>query len=143
VRPSVCDSHIGVRPSVNVFVLMCSHIGARPYVTFYVPLNNFDLELTLNCISRGTNVHTLSLEHVRSLHAEIQKTYDTWTHGDRSWFKDGFFMDSRPIFVTVRFGQNRNIYPRAALAEEASAWELERDYSKMRFVSMALATELT
>ncbi|OCH83610.1 hypothetical protein OBBRIDRAFT_840366 [Obba rivulosa] len=53
------------------------------------------------------------------------------------WKEDGFFRDHVPISIACRYGQNISIGD-----NEGDIWARERDYSKIQFVSVALASHL-
>lgn len=86
----------------------------------------------------------MTLLQVRALHRKIQDDYETWARdAPHQWSKDDFFINSRPIFVTIHYGQNQEICIRNAFEQEADIWETERDYSKIKYLSIAIATEIT
>jgi hypothetical protein len=60
----------------------------------------------------------------------------------KHWKVDGFLEDNSPIVVTSRFGQNARIAAPGNELEEAEAWQLERDYSKFAFLTIAIATSI-
>lgn len=58
------------------------------------------------------------------------------------WRRDGFLVDRSPIVVTSRFGQNARVGIPGHEADEALDWRLERDYSKVAFLTVAIATSI-
>jgi hypothetical protein len=69
--------------------------------------------------------------------------YDEWVNqAPESWRVDGFLEDNSPIVVTSRFGQNARIAVPGNEAEEADAWQSERDYSKFAFLTVAIANSI-
>jgi hypothetical protein len=69
--------------------------------------------------------------------------YDAWVDdAPEAWKVDGFLLERSPIVVTSRFGQNARIATPGNEAQEAEAWERERDYSKLAFVTFAIATSI-
>lgn len=62
-----------------------------------------------------------------------------------SWLKDGWLQQHIPISVACRYGQNQPIAStdRHALRVEARNWNLERDYTNIRYMSMAIATHIS
>ena len=50
--------------------------------------------------------------------------------------------NSSPIVVTSRYGQNAAIALHGNEQQEAAAWELDRDYSKISFLTVAIATSI-
>ena len=73
----------------------------------------------------------------------IVKGYDDWVdEAPDAWKVDGFLLQRSPIVVTSRLGQNARIATLGNEAQEAEAWERERDYSKLAFVTFAIATSI-
>jgi hypothetical protein len=58
------------------------------------------------------------------------------------WKEDGFIEEHVPIGVTSRFGQNQPICLPNEELNEANIWEAERDYRKVKYVSLSLATDI-
>ena len=58
------------------------------------------------------------------------------------WRRDGFLVDRSPIVVTSRFGQNARVGIEGNELNEALEWQLERDYSKIAFLTVAIATSI-
>lgn len=58
------------------------------------------------------------------------------------WKEDGFLTDNSPIIVTSCFGQNAVIAIEGNEDTEAAAWDRDRDYSKITFLSVAIATSI-
>lgn len=85
----------------------------------------------------------LNFEEVKLLDEVLVSGYDAWVDGaDRSWKADGFLENNSPIVVTSRFGQDARIALRGNEDEEANCWQLERDYSKLAFLTVAIATSI-
>jgi hypothetical protein len=67
----------------------------------------------------------------------------TWTsfvqNAPREWLSDEFLTSRVPISVSSRYGQNRALN---FDDEAAEVWERERDYSHIRYMSIALATHI-
>jgi hypothetical protein len=69
--------------------------------------------------------------------------YETWVrNAPEHWKTDGFLQDNSPVVVTSRFGQNARIAVPGNEEEEAEAWNLERDYSRISYLTFALATSI-
>jgi hypothetical protein len=69
--------------------------------------------------------------------------YKRWVdEAPDDWKVDGFLQGRSPIVVTSRFGQNARIATLGNEAEEAEAWEGERDFSKLAFFTFAIATSI-
>ncbi len=83
----------------------------------------------------------LNFEDLKLLDALIVEGYHDWVdNAPERWKVDGFLQNKSPIVVTSRFGQNARIAAPGNESQEAEAWQLERDYSKLAFVTFALAT---
>lgn len=69
--------------------------------------------------------------------------YHEWVdNAPDHWKADGFLEDKSPIVVTSRFGQNARIATPGDEDYEADGWQLERDYSKLAFLTFAIATSI-
>ena len=85
----------------------------------------------------------LNLEDVKSFDQGIISGYKQWSAGaPQKWKDDGLFRNSVPIVVTSRFGQNTQIAVKGNEAEEAESWDRERDFTKVAFLTVALATSI-
>lgn len=83
------------------------------------------------------------MEDVQDLDDLIVKGYDAWVNdAPDAWKVDGFLVERSPIVVTSRFGQNAHIAIPGNEAQEVEAWERERNYSKLAFVTFAIATSI-
>lgn len=58
------------------------------------------------------------------------------------WNKDGFLRKNSPILITSRYGQNASIALPNNELNEANAWDRERKYSKVAFLTFAIATSI-
>ena len=58
------------------------------------------------------------------------------------WKADGFLMDNAPIIVTSCFGQNSAIALKGNERREAATWDRDRDYLKIVFLTVAIATSI-
>lgn len=58
------------------------------------------------------------------------------------WKEDKFFLHHKPIIMSQRYGQNTPIAVAGNIVSEATQWQEERSWSGMKYVSMALATEI-
>lgn len=88
-------------------------------------------------------VYSLRLQDVRKLHTAIVDHYATWVEGaPRGWFKDTFFKDSRPMVISCLFGQDQPICITGERNRERNIWKTERDYTLMKYVTVALATNI-
>jgi hypothetical protein len=85
----------------------------------------------------------MNFEDVRCLDKEIVAGYDGWVdEAPDDWKVDGFLQERSPIVVTSRFGQNTEIAGWGNEEEEAEEWQRERDFSKLSFITFAIATSI-
>ncbi|KAG1811023.1 hypothetical protein EV424DRAFT_1542652 [Suillus variegatus] len=88
----------------------------------------------------------LRLEDLKALHAYIVSDWDGWVrNAPASWKDDGWLQSRAPLSVACRYGQNQaiaSLNPTARCVEAAN-WQAEREYSNIRYMSMAIATDLT
>ncbi|KAH8978979.1 hypothetical protein EDB83DRAFT_2537418 [Lactarius deliciosus] len=85
----------------------------------------------------------LNFEDVRELDSLISNGYTNWVNNaPDTWTADGFLNRHSPIVVTSRFGQNAAIATPGNEEYEAESWNSERDYSKIAFLTFALATSI-
>jgi hypothetical protein len=69
--------------------------------------------------------------------------YQEWVHAaPDEWKFDGFLIDNSPIVVTSRYGQNAAIALEGNSRAEARAWDRDRDYSRIAFLTVAIATTI-
>lgn len=93
--------------------------------------------------SRDEQSISLNFEDVRALHLLILDGYHSWVdNAPNSWKKDLFLQSNSPILITSRYGQNASIALPNNNSDEADAWHRERDYSKVAFLTFALATSI-
>ncbi|KAG0697442.1 hypothetical protein DFH29DRAFT_1003759 [Suillus ampliporus] len=89
---------------------------------------------------------TLRLQDVLLLNRMMDIQYDDFVaNAPASWVKDGWLQQHIPVSVACRYGQNQPIAStdRQALRVEARNWNLERDYTHIRYLSMAVATHIS
>jgi hypothetical protein len=85
----------------------------------------------------------LNFECLNALHNHIVDGYGDWVKKAPSgWTKDGFLQKNKPIMITSRYGQNAAIALPGNQANEAEDWNSERDYSKIAYLTFALATSI-
>lgn len=85
----------------------------------------------------------LNLEDLRALDSKLVKGYKAWAEeAPESWKADGFITKNSPIIVTSRYGQNARITLDGEEAAEEATWNAGRDYSKVAFLTFALATSI-
>lgn len=97
----------------------------------------------LTHISSNEGDIRLNFEDVKALDANIVTGYQAWVAAaPRHWKADGFLEKNSPIVITSRFGQNAAIAVMGNEEREAALWDLQRDYSKIAFLTFALATPI-
>jgi hypothetical protein len=93
--------------------------------------------------SRDDLTIRLNFEDIQSLDNHLVDGYDDWVNGlPNHWKRDGFLEKHTPILITSRFGQNASIALPNNEDQEAEDWHQERDYSKIAFLTFALATSI-
>lgn len=86
----------------------------------------------------------MGLVEMRAFHSGIRNRWVPWVRdAPASWKADGFLLNHVPISVACRYGQNRKIAVPNSEAAEFEVWDKERNYSRIRHVSMALATHIS
>ncbi|KAG2090773.1 uncharacterized protein F5147DRAFT_780230 [Suillus discolor] len=94
----------------------------------------------------ATPTLTLRLDDLKSLHQIMVSAWDAWVEeAPPSWKVDGWLESHVPLSVACRYGQNQPIAssdPNARSVEERN-WQVEREYTNIRYLSMAIATDLT
>lgn len=85
----------------------------------------------------------LNFEHLKELDEALVNGYASWVEAaPEHWKADGFLLGSSPIIVTSRYGQNSQIAVQGNELQEAENWQSERDYSKIAFLTVAIATSI-
>jgi hypothetical protein len=85
----------------------------------------------------------LNMELLKELDDLIVAGYDDWVDAaPDAWKCDGFLIDNSPIVVTSRYGQNAAIALEGNTRAEARAWDRDRDYSKIAYLTVAIATSI-
>jgi|SRR5882757_2914965 len=85
----------------------------------------------------------LNFESLKALDNLIVQGYQDWVNtAPPDWKTDGFLLERSPIIVTSRYGQNAAIALPGNERQEAAAWQLDRDYSKIAFLTVAIATSI-
>ncbi|KAG0698953.1 hypothetical protein DFH29DRAFT_1002413 [Suillus ampliporus] len=122
-------------PSLPIYVM-------HPYGTDD-DLSEWRIKDVSNIYSQGT--WDLRLNDLLDLHQTIIADWDDWVAAaPRSWKKDGWLLSRAPVAVACRYGQNQPIANSNANAHamEARNWHAERSYTHIRYVSVAIATDL-
>jgi hypothetical protein len=85
----------------------------------------------------------LNFEDLHVLDHKLVNGYKEWVkRAPENWKADGFITRNSPIIVTSRYGQNARIALDGHEDEEAATWNAERDYSKVAYLTFALATSI-
>ena len=83
----------------------------------------------------------MNLRALQRLDDEIRKGYGSWVMRAPDEYKaDKFFLDRVPVIITSRYGQNQQLGHQPE--DEVENWKRDREWSKIRFVTVALATHL-
>ncbi|KAF7782914.1 hypothetical protein Agabi119p4_2290 [Agaricus bisporus var. burnettii] len=84
----------------------------------------------------------LNLHELKRLDCSIRSQYHRWVaSAPDSYRSDNFFPSRVPICVTARFGQNHEIGVNED--QECMTWQTDRDWSRIRYVNVALATHMS
>ena len=95
------------------------------------------------CFNRDLGIIQLRLCDLKALDRLVVSEWEEWVDKAPAYWKaDGFLTSRVPISVSSRFGQNQPIGNASTLEAQALRWDEERDYSKIQFVSMAVATDV-
>ncbi|KAG2080366.1 hypothetical protein BD769DRAFT_1685099 [Suillus cothurnatus] len=154
--PLLSEKHGDTRLSsvhyrIGVMFLACclSQIPSMPVHVMYpygprTEFNEWKIEDATNVLDQ--RVIVLRLQDVLLLHRLIKIQYDDFVaNAPPSWLKDGWLQQHIPISVACRYGQNQPIASndQHALRVEARNWHHERDYTDIRYLSMAVATHIS
>ncbi|KAG2133226.1 uncharacterized protein EDB93DRAFT_1255001 [Suillus bovinus] len=112
----------------------CQHIVSQFFCASIFPL--IDSQVTWD----------LRLTDLVNLHQTIIEEWDDWVDAaPRSWKQDGWLLTRAPAAVACRYGQNQPIASSDPQAHtlEARNWHAERAYPYIRYISVAIATDIT
>jgi hypothetical protein len=81
---------------------------------------------------------------MKRLDRMIIRSYEAWVEAAPDDYKSDLFLQSRiPVAVTSRFGQNQEFASSVDLwAEELDNWARDRDYGRIKYMTIALATHI-
>lgn len=87
---------------------------------------------------------SLTLSQLRNLHTIIQTYYKRWvSEAPQSYKQDKFILDRVPIVITSRYGQNQDLGITADdMERDAASWARDRDFTQVRYISIAIATHI-
>jgi hypothetical protein len=109
----------------------------------FVPPSDLDTSLILCIVYRSDPIIRLNFEELESLDEVLVGSFDGWVRdAPEDWKADGFLVDNAPIVVTSCFGQNARIVVPGNEGQEARNWYEDRDYNKIAFLTVALATSI-
>ena len=77
---------------------------------------------------------------LKKIHNAMAKYEDWVEEAPDSWKEDGFLTRNLPISVTHQFGQNMPL--EVDRRDEQKQWQGYRDFSKLRYMCIALATDI-
>jgi len=73
----------------------------------------------------------------------VSTGYHTWVaDAPDHWKTDDFLKENSPIIITSCYSQNARIAIPGKEDDEAAAWDLKCNYSKVAFLTFALATSI-
>jgi hypothetical protein len=85
----------------------------------------------------------LTIPKLHTLNSIIKRHYYLWVRGaPESYHTDDFLQSRVPITVTSEYGQNQEFGIRSRTALDQSNWSKDRDYTKIRYITLAVATHL-
>ncbi|KIL64797.1 hypothetical protein M378DRAFT_178583 [Amanita muscaria Koide BX008] len=86
----------------------------------------------------------LNLDAMKRLDDSIQHLYHQWINdAPAGYFDDDFFTSRVPVAITSRFGQNQQLAcTREEELQERTNWRQERDYSRIRYITFAVASHI-
>jgi hypothetical protein len=102
-----------------------------------------NLELITTLIYRTHAAYSFKLHEIRQLNDIMEDTYDEWVaNAPSGFFKNSFFRDSKPIIISCVVGQNQPICSPDidSIRLEKRMWAEDRDYSKIKYFSLAIAS---
>jgi predicted acylesterase/phospholipase RssA len=104
----------------------------------------FQISYSYNiALIRNQPTINLSFEDLAALDTLLVEGYHGWVQqAPHHWKVDGFIVNNSPIIVTSHYGQNAAIALQGNEQQEAAAWQLDRDYSKIAILTVAIATHI-
>ena len=81
---------------------------------------------------------------MKRLDRMIIRSYADWVEDAPEEYKsDRMLMSKFPVAITSRFGQNQELASSIELREEEhDNWDRDRDYTRIRYLTLALATHI-
>lgn len=85
---------------------------------------------------------SLRYEQVVSLQSVFEERWDEFVAGSPDeWRTDAVFASSKPLIVSIRYGQNQSITS-GSEEEISAAWDRLCNFSELQRVSFAIATHV-
>jgi hypothetical protein len=85
----------------------------------------------------------MNMKYLKQLDEELVSGFHDWVKdAPDHWKADGFLTNNSPIVITSCFGQNAPIGLEGEEDAEAAAWDRDRDFSKIAFLTVAIATSI-
>lgn len=92
---------------------------------------------------RSDQDHEFRLVDVNAFHTGIVDLYQAWVYNaPHEWKTDGFLENNIPISIAARYGQNQPLLLSDAVTAESNNWLQERNYTKIRYMTIAIATHI-
>lgn len=133
MRADVASSHPRRAPAL---------MFTRRFVLLTLP-NTITLANTYHVFREGNTIE-LDLSNTKLFNSAIINGWLPWLAGcPAHWLADGWLESICIIAVTSRYGQNRRICTAATEELEARQWLEERQWEHIRFITIAIATDIT
>ena len=92
-------------------------------------------------------IHEMRRFDVSQLHKSIVDDWHDWVHpattsGIEGWDNNMFLKENVPLAISVRYGQNQCVCQNNSQQDEAEHWNRLHQYSRMRSMTIALATHI-
>jgi hypothetical protein len=85
----------------------------------------------------------MNMKDLKRLDEELVAGFHNWVQAAPDhWKADGFLTKNSPIVITSCFGQNAAFGLEGDEDIEAAAWDRDRDFSKIAFLTVAIATSI-
>ncbi|KAG2353802.1 hypothetical protein BDR07DRAFT_1495656 [Suillus spraguei] len=124
-------------PNLPIYVM-------HQYGTDEVDLHGWRIKDVSNIYSQTT--WDLRLDDLIDLNTTMASDWDQWVaDAPMTWKQDGWLLSRAPVAVACRYGQNQPIANsnNDAHTQESKNWLAERSYTHIRYISVAIATDIT
>lgn len=86
---------------------------------------------------------TLDLKDLKKFNNSLIAKYSEFVaNAPPEWREDDFLTSHSPVAIASRYGQDQSICIPEDLHREAITWDEERPFDKLRWVSIAIATDI-